>query len=76
MALLIIGLFIHEVNVVLFLVLVSVVPKLARFSTILIGQCTLQELVSVGKLLPVQLIPKIQCQTFKSLIGQIFFYNG
>jgi hypothetical protein len=39
---LIIDLLIHEVNVVLFLVLVSVVPKSARL-------CTLQELVSIRK---------------------------
>jgi hypothetical protein len=65
-ALLIIGLLIHEVNVVFFLVLVSAVPKLARLSTILIGQRMLQELVSVRKLLPVQLIPEILCQTCKS----------
>jgi hypothetical protein len=58
-ALLVVGLLIHEVNVVLFLVLVSAVPELARISTILIGQRMLQELVSVRKLLPVQLIPEI-----------------
>jgi hypothetical protein len=56
-ALLIVGLLIHEVNMVLFLVLVSVVPESAGLSMILIGQCTLQELVSVRKLLPIQLIP-------------------
>jgi hypothetical protein len=65
-ALLVVSLLIHEVNVVLFLVLVSAVPKSARLSTIFVGQRTLQELVSVGKLLLVQLIPKIRCQTCKS----------
>jgi hypothetical protein len=35
--------------VVLFLVLVSTVPELARLSMILVGQRTLQELVSVRK---------------------------
>jgi hypothetical protein len=50
----------------LFLVLVSVVPELARLSTILIGKCTLHELVSVRKLLAVQLILEIRCQTYKS----------
>jgi hypothetical protein len=40
-ALLIISLLIHEVNVVLFLVLVRAVPESARLSTILIGQSTL-----------------------------------
>jgi hypothetical protein len=65
-ALLIVGLLIHEVNVELFLVLVSVVPESARLSTILIGQRMLQELVSIRKLLPIQLIPEIRCQTCKS----------
>jgi hypothetical protein len=51
---------------VLFLVLVSAIPELARLSMILIGQCMLQELVSVGKLLPFQLIPELRCQTCKS----------
>jgi hypothetical protein len=51
----VVGLLIHEVNVVLFLVLVSAVNKLARHSTIFIGQHMLQELVSVRKLLPVHL---------------------
>jgi hypothetical protein len=64
--LLIIGLVIHKVNMVLFLVLVSVVNESARLSMILIEQCMLQELVSVRKLLPVQLIPEIRCQTCKS----------
>jgi hydrogenase/urease accessory protein HupE len=40
-ALLTVGLLIHEVNVVLFLVLVSEFPESARFSMILIGKCTL-----------------------------------
>jgi hypothetical protein len=48
-ALLIVGLLIHEVNMVLFVVLVSTVPESARLSTILIGQHTMQELVSVKK---------------------------
>jgi hypothetical protein len=65
-ALLIIGLLIHEANVVLFLDLVSAILELTRLSTILIAQRTLQELVSVEKLLPVQLIPEIRCQTYKS----------
>jgi hypothetical protein len=65
-ALLLIGLLIHEVNMVLFLVLVSAIPESARLSMILVGQRTLQELVSVEKLLPVQLIPEIRCQTCKS----------
>jgi hypothetical protein len=51
-ALLIVALLIHEVNVVLFLVLVSTIPKSARLSTILVGQRTLYELVSVEKHLP------------------------
>jgi hypothetical protein len=58
-AFLIVGLLIHEVNVVLFLVLVSAIPESARLSMILIGQCTLHEFVSVKKLMPVQLIPEI-----------------
>jgi hypothetical protein len=62
-ALLIVGFLIHKVNILLFLVLISAVPESARLSTILVGQRTLQELVSVGKLPPVQLIPEIQCQT-------------
>jgi hypothetical protein len=65
-ALLIIGLLIREVNVVFFLVHVSTVPKSARLSMILVGQRTLQEFVSVRKLLPIQLIPEIRCQTYKS----------
>jgi hypothetical protein len=65
-ALLIVGLLIHDVNVVLFHVLVSTIPESARLSTIVIGQHTLHELVSVRKLLPVQPIPEIQCQTCKS----------
>jgi hypothetical protein len=65
-ALLIIGLLIHEVNVVLFLFLVSDVPESARFSMILVGQRTLQDLVSVEKLLSVHLILEIRCQTCKS----------
>jgi hypothetical protein len=65
-ALLVTGLLIHEVNVVLFLILVSVVPESTRLCMILIGQCMLQELVSVRNLLPVQLIPKIWHQTCKS----------
>jgi hypothetical protein len=48
---LIVGLLIHEVNVVLFLILVSAVPKSARLSMILIGQRMLHELVNVEKLL-------------------------
>jgi hypothetical protein len=64
-ALLVVGLLIQKVNVVLFLVLISVVPESARLSMILVGQCMLQ-LVSVGKLLPVQLILEIRCQTCKS----------
>jgi hypothetical protein len=56
-ALLVIGLLIYEVNVVLFLILVSDVPESTSLSMNLIGQRMLQELVSVGKLLPVQLIP-------------------
>jgi hypothetical protein len=40
-ALLTVGLLIHKVNVVLFLVLVSDVPGSARFSMILIGKWTL-----------------------------------
>jgi hypothetical protein len=62
-ALLIVGFLIHKVNILLFLVLISAVPESARLSMILVGQRTLQELVSVGKLPPVQLIPEIQCQT-------------
>jgi hypothetical protein len=65
-ALLVVGLLIHEVNVVRFVVLVSAAPESTRLSTILVGQHTLQELVSVRKLLPIQLIPKIWCQTCKS----------
>jgi hypothetical protein len=65
-ALFTVGLLIHEVNMVLFLVLVSTVPESVRLSTILIGQCKLQELVSVRKLLPIQLIYEIRCQTCKS----------
>jgi hypothetical protein len=61
-----VALLIHKVNVVLFLVLVSIVPESARLSMILIGQRTLQELVSVRKILPVELIPEIRCQTCKS----------
>jgi hypothetical protein len=56
----------NEVNVVLFFVLVSALPESARLSMILVGQRMLQELVSVKKLLPVQLIPEIRCQTYKS----------
>jgi hypothetical protein len=48
-----IALLIHEVNMVLFLVLFSAVPELARLSMILLGQHTLEELVSVRKLLPI-----------------------
>jgi hypothetical protein len=65
-ALLAVGLLIHEVNVVLFLVLISAVPESARLSMILVGQRKLHELVSVEKLLPIQLILEIQCQTYKS----------
>jgi hypothetical protein len=65
-ALLIVGLLIPEVNMVFFLVHVITVLELARLSTILVGQRTLQELVSVRKLLPVLLILEIWCQTCKS----------
>jgi hypothetical protein len=65
-ALLIIGLLIHELNMVLFLVLVRAVPESARLSTIIVGQRMLLEMVCVKNLLPVQLIPEIRCQTCKS----------
>jgi hypothetical protein len=51
---------------VLLLILVSIVSESARLSQIFVGQCMLQELVSVKKLLPIQHIPEIRCQTCKS----------
>jgi hypothetical protein len=65
-ALLILDLIIYVVHVVLLNILINIVPESARLSTILIGQCTLQELISIGKLLPLQLISEIRCQTYKS----------
>jgi hypothetical protein len=58
-SLLIVGLFLQEVHLVLLLIVVSVVPKSIRLSTILMRQGTLQELVSIGKFLPIQLILEI-----------------
>jgi hypothetical protein len=65
-ALLIVGLFLQEVHLVLPLVLVSVVPESGRHGMILIRKQMLQELVSVRKLLPIQLILEIWCRTCKS----------
>jgi hypothetical protein len=63
---LILDLIIYVVHVVILLIVVSIVLESARLSMILKRQHMVQELISIRKLLPLQLILEIRCQTCKS----------